>query len=81
MNPLSMGIDEFRAMRLELNYSQTELGGLFGVEYHTVSRWENGRCSIPGSAKTLLWLLYDQQTNKNDFAVRDYIRSIGLRDD
>ena len=67
----------FRAMRQELTYSQKRLGHLFGVTDQSVARWEKGQSEIPGSAKILIWLLYDEQINGNKWAMRDYIKSLG----
>lgn len=71
---------KFRSMRKKMGRSQKLIAGWFGVSDQSVARWEKGKTSIPGSAKVLIWLLYDQEVNGNPNAVRDYVRQTIGRD-
>lgn len=65
---------QFRRMREQMEHSQAKIAKWFGVTEQSVHRWENEKTEIPGAAKVLMWLLYDETINKNKHAVRDYVR-------
>lgn len=65
--------ETFKAMRNQLGYSQSRIARLFGVSPLSVIHWEKGHHSIPGSARILMFLLWDEQVNGNKRAVRDYM--------
>ena len=69
---------KFRAMRKEMGHSQKLIAQWFGVSEQSVARWEKSHTAIPGAAKILLWLLYDEKINNNKRAVRDYIKTKGI---
>jgi putative transcriptional regulator len=64
----------FRTMRKRLGLSQKKLSKWFGTSDQSVARWEKGKSEIPGPARVLIWLLYDEQINGNKSAVRDYVK-------
>ena len=63
----------FKTMRNQCGYSQPRIAKLFGVSRLSVINWEMGRHAIPGSARILMFLLWDEQVNGNKHAVRDYL--------
>lgn len=65
--------ETFKAMRNQIGYSQPRIARLFGVSPLSVIHWEKGHHSIPGSARILMFLLWDEQVNGNKRAVRDYM--------
>lgn len=78
MKPI--GPKQFQMMRKRMGYPQTKIALWFGTSPQNVGRWERGESAIPGPAKVLMWLLYDQEINGNKHAVRDYARSVIGRD-
>jgi len=63
----------FRAMRKEMQFTQAQIANWFGVQVLSVTRWETNRSPIPGSAKILMWLLYEEQIKGNKRAMRTYL--------
>ena len=61
-----------------MGYSQKLIGKWFGVSDQSVARWEKGKTAIPGAAKLLIWLLYDEKVNGNKRALKDYLKSKGI---
>ena len=70
----------FRAMRKEMAFTQVRLATLFGVTDQSIARWEKAQSAIPGHAKVLMWMLYDEHINGNNHAVRDYVALITGKD-
>lgn len=68
--------EKFKLMRRELGYTQLRIAKMFGVSDQAVARWEKAKNPLPGAAKILIWLLYEEQINGNRFALRDYIAAI-----
>jgi transcriptional regulator with XRE-family HTH domain len=42
-----MSAKEFKKLRAEKGYSQTELASFLRVDVRTISRWENGKRKVP----------------------------------
>lgn len=74
-----VGAKTFCKMRKAMGFTQIKIALWFGTSPQNVGRWERGKNSIPGPAKVLMWLLYDQEINGNKYAVRDYVQSVKLR--
>jgi DNA-binding transcriptional regulator YiaG len=69
----------FRTMRKEMEFSQALIAHWFGVTPQSVGRWERGEITIPGSARILLWLLYEEEINGNKQAMHDYLKRFAPR--
>lgn len=62
-SPADMSKEEFRFLRIELDFSQRMLAGLLKTEEKNVQRWESapekgGTKTVPGMAQNMLKLLY-----------------------
>ena len=55
---------EFRFLRNQLDMTQLEIAGLFGVDVQTIARWEKGENPINAAADRLMRLLYWEQRDK-----------------
>lgn len=73
MSDLTFEAVHVRELRKVLGLTQGRLSKWLGVDTQTIARWEKGH-NISGPAKVVLWLLYDEQVNRNDNALRDYLR-------
>lgn len=62
-----------------MGYTQRQLADWFGTTVGTMNRWENNKSPLDRSAAILMWLLYDEQINKNKTAVRDFIKQEGIQ--
>ncbi|MDX2222743.1 MAG: helix-turn-helix domain-containing protein [Rhodospirillaceae bacterium] len=49
---------ELRFLRKDMGLIQAELARLLGVSSQQVARWEKGQCAMPGTADTMVRLLY-----------------------
>ena len=66
----------FLKLRKELGLTQTQLGAWLGVGSQTILRYENGKFTIPKTIRILVWMLWEQEINKNPNAVKDYLHQI-----
>lgn len=64
-----------KKMRIAMGLTQFSLGKLVGLSDQMIARYEKGQSDISGAVKVLVWLLFDEQINKNKYAVRDYLKS------
>lgn len=53
-----------RFMRKALGLSGTKLAGLLGVTQETVSRWENGKSTVPRSTLAILAMLAEEELGR-----------------
>lgn len=59
-----MGAKDFKKLRLEKGYSQSQVARELGVHVMTVSRWERGEIPIPRMAELALAALPRQFKKK-----------------
>ena len=74
MNSIPTTGARFARMRRKGGWTQEKIARWFGVAVGTVNRWENEKSRLDRSAAILMWLLYDECVNHNEYAVRDYVR-------
>jgi putative zinc finger/helix-turn-helix YgiT family protein len=67
--PSRLATSELRFLRKYLGYSGVEFAKVIGVSPETVSRWENGKERMGGSAEKLLRMLVVHQQPIRDYSI------------
>ena len=74
---------EFRFLRKEMLMSQAILAKLLEVTEQTMNRWENGKTDIPGTAQSIVKLLYSEHisTSKHGVQLRQSLKKLSDLED
>jgi len=70
---VSMVPAQFREIRRTLGMSQSQLGGLLGIDTRTVRRYERGETGIPAVAQNLLLVIWQIPGARNMLALKSSI--------
>jgi putative transcriptional regulator len=67
---------ELRFLRMQMDFTQSELGGMVGLSSQQVARWEKEQSDISGPAEALLRLLYLDHIGEKKLDVQGLLKAI-----